>query len=52
MAANILIDEMKGLVEGSARGDDAQVLIEHKDRVANGIDDGICERKFVLNIND
>src|ERR1035437_6744845 len=47
--ADIFIDEMKCLIEGAARGDDAQVVIEHQKRVANGIDDGVREGGRVWN---
>ena len=49
MTADILIDEMEGLIEGPARGDDAQVVVEHQKRIANGIDDGMRERGCVWN---
>ena len=32
MPADILIGELEGLVKGSTRGDDAQVLVEHQKR--------------------
>src|ERR1035437_6960525 len=49
MPPDILIDELEGLIEGPARGDDAQIVIEHQKRVANGIDDGVRECGCVWN---
>ena len=42
--ADILIKEMEDLKEGPARGDDTQVVVEHKKRAANSIDDGVRAR--------
>jgi len=39
-------------MEGSARSDDAQVLVEHQKRVANGIYDGVRERDSVGNLDE
>src|SRR5450830_1400613 len=52
MPANILIGELEGLVKGSARGDDAQVLVEHQKRVANRINDSVRERDSVWNLDE
>jgi len=47
--ADIFIDEMECLIEGPARGDNAQVVVEHQKRVANRIDDGVRKRGRVWN---
>ena len=45
---HVLTHEPEGLIEGAAGGDDAQILVEHQERVANGIDDGMRERDAIL----
>ena len=49
MAKNILTDELKGLIKGTARGDDAQVLVKHQKRIANRINDSVRERNSIFN---
>ena len=36
--------DLERLVEGAAGGDDAQLLVEHQQRLAHGIHDGLRER--------
>ena len=48
VTADFVTDEPKGIVKGAARGDDAEVVVEHHERTADGIDDGIRERNFRL----
>src|SRR5579862_1796968 len=50
--ANILGDKPKGFVEGSACGNDTQIMIKHDQRVADGIDDGMRERNSVFDANE
>src|SRR5271155_1607825 len=33
--------DRKGAVEGAARGDDVELLVEHDERLANGVDDAV-----------
>ncbi|MGA7207542.1 MAG: hypothetical protein WBX78_01365 [Pseudolabrys sp.] len=47
---DIITGQPKGVVEGSACGNDAKLLVEHYERIADGIDDGICERNSVLDV--
>ena len=48
VTADFVTDEPKGTVKGAARGDDAEVVVEHHEWIADSIDDGICERIFVF----
>jgi hypothetical protein len=49
MPADIFIGELEGLLEGSARSNDAQILIKHQKRIANGTDDSVRERDCIWN---
>ena len=49
MSPDILIDELEDLIESPARSNDAQLLVEHQKRVADGIDDRTRERGGVWN---
>jgi hypothetical protein len=40
-AHGLLRLDRKGAVEGSARGDDIEFLIEHHERLVNGVDDAV-----------
>jgi hypothetical protein len=51
VAADIVAHKPEGLIERPARGDDAQVMVEHDQRVTDGIDDGMRERKSVFEID-
>src|SRR5471032_1048347 len=42
---DIFTSETKCLVKRAARSSDALILIEHQERVTNGIDDGVRERE-------
>src|SRR5664279_2363425 len=46
---HILICELEELIEGPARGDDAQLLVEHEKGVADRIDDRAREGNGVWN---
>jgi hypothetical protein len=47
---DIVSHEPKGLEEGAAGGDDTQIRIENHEWIADGIDDGLRQRKSVLDI--
>src|SRR3989337_2604272 len=49
MPPDSLTGELEYLIESPARGDDAQVVVEHQQRVTNGIDDGVRECGSVWN---
>ena len=48
MATDVATVSLEGLIERSARSDYVLMLIEDQKRVANGIDDGMRERVFVV----
>jgi hypothetical protein len=49
---DIVMGQPKGVVEGSACGNDAKLLVEHHERIADGIDNSICERNSILGIDE
>ena len=53
LAAEILTGELEGLVERPAGGGDALILVEHEERIAHGINDGMRkrERDSIRNVN-
>ena len=52
VTADFVTDELKGIVKGAARGDDAEAVVEHRRRIADGIDDGIRERDSVFYVDE
>ena len=50
-STDIVTHEPKGLEERPAGREDAQILIENHERIADRIDDGLRKRKSVPNIN-
>ena len=45
-ALRLLAVDLERLVEGAAGGDDAKVLVQHQQRLAHGVDDGLRERRL------
>ena len=39
-------------IERAARGDDAQILVQHDERLAHGVDDRMCERRCVMAVDE
>ena len=52
VAADLVAIQPKGIVEGAARSNDAQIVVEHHERIANSIDDGMRERDSVFHIDE
>src|SRR6476660_3850825 len=52
MPVDIVAHEPKGLKEGAAGSNHAQILIENHEWIADGIDDGLRKRKSVPDIDE
>ena len=50
--ADIFANQPEGFVEGSAGGDDAEIVVEDHEWIADGIDDGMRECNSVLNFDE
>ena len=52
LALRLVVADLEFLIERAARGEHAEVLVEHQERFAHGIDDRLRERARLLDLGE